>query len=98
MQVGDWVKLVRKYTGEPMIVTLIDVTVTNTRPCVEVEWRPDNGVGVERFKLDLEKNQVLAIDASVRHRQAIKAWYTIDEADRIALTKLFWDKRKLRRK
>ena len=94
MQVGDSVKLIRKITGEPLMMELTEVLVTGKRPMVEVMWKPDRS----RYKLDLEKNEVLAIDASQRHRHAMKIWYSISEADKIALTELFWNLRKTRRK
>lgn len=93
MQIGDTVKLLRKYTSEVLEMELTDVLVTGNQPMVEVQWRDRS-----RYKLDLEKNQVLAIEASQRRRHAMKVWYSISEPDRIALTRLFWDMRKTRRK
>lgn len=98
MQVGDWVKLVRRITDEVMVVTLTEVTVTSTRPTVEVEWKPEKGIGKERFKLDLEKNVVSSIDGSQRYKASVRAWWLIDEGDRKELLDTYWAARKNRRK
>jgi hypothetical protein len=97
VQVGDTVNLVRKITGELLKVELTKVLVNGTRPCVEVEWRGKLGVGRSVYKLDLEKDEVLAIDSTPHHRQQMRRWYTIDEAQRKELTELFWSERKRRK-
>lgn len=94
MQIGDTVKLIRKITGEVLPVQLGGVLTRSPKPAVEVYWKTER----RRYKLDLDKDIVHAIDATESHRQAMKAWYSVDAEDRIALTKLFWDMRKQRRK
>lgn len=91
MQVGDTVKLIRKITNEPLETELTGVLTRGTSPAVEVAWRKDRRY---RYKLDLSKNEVLAIDATQDHRQTMRAWYRLSEEDRSALTELFWMERK----
>ncbi len=90
MQIGDTVNLVRKITNELLPVELTSLLTKQSKPAVEVRWRSDR----HRYKLDLVKNEVLAIDATANHRQTMRAWYSISEEHRIALTELFWDMRK----
>lgn len=94
MQLGDTVNLIRKISNEVLPVELIEVLDRNKTPAVVVRWKSDRA----RYKLDLEKNLVLAIDATTNHRQAMRVWYTISEEHRISLIRLFWDKRKKGRK
>ncbi len=93
MQIGDTVNLVRKITGELLPVTLTNVLTKTSNPMVEVRWKSDR----HRYKLDLEKNLVLAIDSTNDHRQSMRVWYTISEPHRKELTELFWNMRKVRR-
>ena len=90
MQIGDTVNLVRKITNEVLPVTLDVVLVKGSSPAVEVYWKSNR----HRYKLDLVKNEVLAIEATQNHRQSMRSWYTISEDHRKALTELFWDMRK----
>lgn len=90
MQIGDTVNLVRRITGELLPVTLSQVLTKQNKPQVEVFWKSNR----HRYKLDLDKNEVLAIDATQSHRQSMKAWYTISEEHRKALTELFWNVRR----
>ncbi len=90
MQLGDTVNLIRKISNEVLPVELIEVLSRQRTPAVVVRWKSDRA----RYKLDLEKNLVLAIDATQRSREAMRQWYTISEEHRIALTRLFWDTRK----
>lgn len=94
MQLGDTVNLVRKISNEVLRVELVEVLDRTKTPAVVVRWKSDRA----RYKLDLEKNLVLAIDATSNHRQQMRVWYSISEDHRIALTKLFWDMRKKVRK
>jgi hypothetical protein len=94
MHLGDTVNLIRKITNEVLPVELIEVLSRQRTPAVVVRWKSDRA----RYKLDLEKNAVLAIDATTSHRHHMKVWYTISEEHRIALTQLFWDQRKTGRK
>jgi len=94
MQVGDTVNLVRKISNEILPVELVEVLSRTRSPAVVVRWKSDRA----RYKLDLDKNLVLAIDATASHRQSMRVWYTISEAHRKALTELFWDTRKKGRK
>jgi len=90
MRLGDTVNLIRKISNEVLPVELIEVLVRSKTPAVVVRWKSDRA----RYKLDLDKNLVLAIDATPRSRQAMKVWYSISEEHRKALTELFWDMRK----
>lgn len=90
MQLGDTVNLVRKITHEILAVELVEVLAKQRTPCVVVRWKSDRA----RYKLDLERNLVLAIDATQSHRQAMRVWYEISEPHRKALTELFWSTRK----
>lgn len=98
MQTGDWVKLVRKITGEVLVVTLTELLTHSNKPVVEVEWKAERGIGVERYRLDLEKNVVSAVDGSQRYKASIRAWWLIDEDDRKQLLDTYWAARKNRRK
>lgn len=90
MEVGDTVNLVRKITGELLPVTLTEVLSKTSHPAVEVHWKSNR----HRYKLDLVKNEVLAIDCTQDHRQSMRVWYTISEEHRKELTELFWRHRK----
>jgi chromosome condensin MukBEF MukE localization factor len=90
MQVGDVVNLVRKITGEVLPVTLTEVLVKTLHPAVEVQWKSPR----HRYKLDLVKNEVLAIDCTPDHRQSMRSWYMISEEHRLKLIDLFWYSRK----
>lgn len=95
MQIGDTVNLVRKITSDILPVELTRVLTTGTKPAVEVRWKNDRN----RYKLDLDKNEVLAIDATQHNRQQMRLWWTISEEHRKALTELFYDmKRKGKRR
>lgn len=90
MQVGDSVNLVRKYTGHILDTELVEVLWRTPRPAVVVRWKGHR----ELFKLDLDKNLVLAIDATQHHRHQMRIWWEISEAHRKTLTELFWETRK----
>lgn len=94
MQIGDTVNLVRKISGELLPMELTAVLSKLTKPAVEVRWKSDR----HRYKLDLVKGEVLAIDSTHDHRQSMRVWYTISEEHRLALTELFWDTRRKVRK
>ena len=97
MQVGDTVNLVRKITGELLKVELTKVLVNGTKPCVEVQWRSEQAVNRSSYKLDLEKNEVLAIDSTPHHRQQMRRWYTVSEDHKKELTELYYYMRKRRK-
>ena len=90
MQVGDTVHLIRKISKEILHVELVEVLANQKAPAVLVRWKSDRA----RYKLDLDKNLVLAIDATTSHRQSMRVWYEISEEHRLALTDLFWKTRK----
>jgi hypothetical protein len=90
MQIGDTVNLVRKITNEILPMQLTAVLSKAPSPMVEVRWKSDR----YRYKLDIDKNLVLAIDSTNDHRQSMRVWYTISEDHRRALTELFWNVRK----
>jgi len=94
MELGDTVKLIRKITHEPLETSLAAVLVASQGPAVEVIWKSNR----YRYKLDLVKNEVLAIDSTHSHRQQMRIWYTVAEDDRKALTELYWLERKLQRR
>ncbi len=93
MDVGDTVNLIRKITGELLPVELTEVLAKTPNPAVEVRWKSNR----HRYKLDLVKNEVLAIDSTIGHRQSMRSWYTVFEDDRVKLVELFWAHRKKRR-
>lgn len=90
MQLGDTVNLIRKITKDILHVELVEVLHRNPKPAVVVRWKSDRS----RYKLDLDKNLVLAIEATQRHRHQMKIWWEISEEHRKALTELFWSTRK----
>jgi hypothetical protein len=90
MRVGDTVNLIRKISGEVLSMELTGVLSKTNSPAVEVRWKSDR----HRYKLDLVKNEVLAIEATPNHRQSMRAWYTISEPHLKELTELFWSTRK----
>ena len=90
MQIGATVNLVRKISGEVLPMELTEVLVKSAGPAVVVRWKSDR----HRYKLDLVKGEVLAIDCTQDHRQSMRSWYTISEEHRLALTELYWAQRK----
>jgi hypothetical protein len=94
MQIGDTVNLIRKITGEVLPTTLTDVLHKQTTPAVEVRWKSDR----YRYKLDLLKDEVIAIDSTNAHRQTMRLWYSINLEHKAQLLELFWKMRKTGRK
>lgn len=90
MQIGDTVKLVRKISKDILEVELTAYLVKLATPAVEVRWKSDR----YRYKLDLIKDEVLAIEATQSHRQTMRSWYSVLESDRKALTESFWLEKK----
>ena len=90
MQLGDTVHLIRKISKEVLPVELVEVLANQRTPVVVVRWKSDRA----KYKLDLERNLVLAIDATSNHRQSMRVWYEISEPHLKALTELFWKTRK----
>jgi hypothetical protein len=79
MKIGSSVYLVRKISNHVTEMILEDIG----ERCVEVRFNLQN-----RYRLELEKNEVVAIDATIKHRQDMKAWWTIWEPQRITLLKM----------
>jgi hypothetical protein len=75
-------------------MTLIEVLVNSKGPAVEVRWKSNR----HRYKLDLVKGEVLAIDSTHDHRQSMRSWYTISEEHLKALTETYWQQRQLMRR
>lgn len=90
MRIGDTVKLVRKITGEFLEMELTNFLTRGATPAVEVRWKSDR----HRYKLDLKKNEVLAINATQNHRQTMRSWYLVSELDKQALMEAFWIEKK----
>lgn len=90
MQIGDTVNLIRKITGEKLPVELTEVLHKNATPAVVVRWKSDR----HRYKVDLVKGEILAIDCTPAHRQSMRAWYTVNEEDKKALTELYQSRRR----
>lgn len=90
MQLGDTVNLVRKYTGHVLDCELIEVLANRKTPCVVVRWKGHR----DTFQLDVDKNLVLAMEASQRERHQMRIWWGISEEHRKELTELFWKTRK----
>lgn len=90
MRIGDTVNLVRKISHEILPMTLAEVLIRSKGPAVEVFWKSPR----HRYKLDLVKNEVLAIDTRPDHRLAMRRWYTVEEGHLKVLIELFWDERR----
>ena len=90
MDLGDTVNIIRKITNEPTPLVLDEALVRQAKPTFVAYWKTQR----HKYKLDIEKNEVLAIDATQHHRNEMRRWYTIDDADRQALTELFWKLKK----
>lgn len=90
MDIGDTVNLVRKITLEKLPLTLTEVLVHRSKPAVVACWKSIRN----SYLLNLDTNEVLAIDMKPDHRQQMRRWYTIDEDDRRALVELFWATKK----
>lgn len=93
MQVGDTVNLIRKITNEVLPVELVEVCGGSSGMSVLVQWKSTR----HRYKLDLVKNEVLAVDSTQGHRQSMRAWYSINEEHRKQLTELCIARKKGRR-
>lgn len=79
MKVGSSVYLVRKISNHITETVLEEI---GDRYAV-VRFNLQN-----RYKLDLEKNEVIALDATVKHRQSMKAWYYVWIPQRDTLLKM----------
>jgi hypothetical protein len=79
MKVGSSVYLIRKISNHVTETILEEIGEKH----VEVRFNLQN-----RYKLDLENNQVIALDATVKHRQDMKAWWTIWQPQRDTLLKM----------
>jgi hypothetical protein len=58
--------------------------LTGTNPSVMVCWVKRRSMA---YKLVLEKNEVIAEDATVKHRQEMRQWWTLWEVQRQLLLK-----------
>jgi hypothetical protein len=79
MKVGSSVYLVRKISNHVTETILEEIG----ERYVEVRFNLQN-----RYKLDLEKNEVIALDATIKHRQDMKLWWTIWSPQRETLLKM----------
>jgi hypothetical protein len=94
VRIGDTVNLIRKISGEVLPVELTEILHKSAKPAVEVRWKSDR----YRYKLDLVKNEVLAIDSTNGHRQSMRSWYTVLEEHRVALVDAYREQRSKGRK
>lgn len=85
LKIGSTVYLVRKISGHIVECELTAIGKQGT-PKAEVRWL-NNGRYV--YELNLERNEVIAQDATVKHRQEMRLWYTVWEPHRKALNVLF---------
>jgi hypothetical protein len=79
MKVGSSVYLVRKISNHVTEMILEEIG----ERYVEVRFNLQN-----RYKLDLEKNEVIALDATIKHRQEMKLMWTIWLPQRETLLKM----------
>lgn len=84
LKIGDIIYLVRKISGHLIECKLTAVNI-GTIPKVEVEW-----VKNYRFQyvLNLKDNTVHAVDATTKHKDEMKLWYTVFEGQIKPLIKL----------
>lgn len=80
---GDKIYLIRKVSLHALEM-IFDGYLTGTGAAVEVSWVKDKSF---TYKLALEKNEVQAIDSSVKHRHEMKTRYEIYEPHRQILMK-----------
>lgn len=83
-KIGDSVYLVRKHSNHILECKLTAISV-GTIPTVEVEWLKSFRY---QYRLNLKDNTVHAIDATIRHKDEMKAWYTVYEPHRKSLIKI----------
>lgn len=83
-KVGDIIFLVRKISGH-LIETKLTAFSVGTIPQVEVTWVKSYKY---QYRLNLKDNTVHALDATAKHKEEMKSWYTIWEPQRKLLIKL----------
>ncbi len=94
LNLGDTVYLVRKLSGHVLVTQLVAVAKLG-KPQAEVEWVNQRCF---KYKLVLEANQVIALDASPKHRSEMLRLWEVWEPHRELLKKLFYDTRQKARK
>lgn len=93
VSIDDDIYLVRKLSGH-VLVMKIDALITGTKPAIEVYWSRRKAC---KYKLELTKNEVLAVDATTKHRNEMKVFWEIYEPHRLALIKL-WESENIKLK
>jgi hypothetical protein len=68
IKIGSTIYLIRKISGHVTETELVEIN--------------DRGVKVKfdnrhQYMLDLQNNQVLAVDATMRHKEEMKAWWQV---------------------
>jgi hypothetical protein len=79
MKIGSSVYLVRKISNHVTETILEEIG----ERYVEVKY--DNN---HRYKLDLEKNEVIALDSTIKHRQEMKLMWSVWNPQRETLLKM----------
>jgi heme oxygenase len=93
--IGCKIYLIRKISNH-VLETEFTHYLSGTNPAVYVRWK--SFTSSLEYKLDLLKNQVLAIDATVKHRTEMKIWYSIFEPQRKQLIELFHAEKKKKKR
>lgn len=83
-KIGSVIYLVRKLSNH-LIETRLTAFSVGAVPQVEVEWLKSARY---QYRLNLKENTVLALDATAKHKEEMKLWYTIWEPQRKLLIKL----------
>jgi hypothetical protein len=79
MKIGSSVYLVRKISNHVTETTLEEIGEKHVQVKFDLQ---------HRYKLDLEKNEVIALDATIKHRQEMKQWWTVWLPQRETLLKM----------
>lgn len=87
LKLGDTVYLIRKVSGHVLEMELTSLG-RQGRPLAEVAWKNQRCF---TYKLDLELNEVIAQDASPKHRADMKRCWEVWEPHRKLLKELFYD-------
>lgn len=85
LKIGSTIYLVRKISGHILETELLELG-RQGRPLAEVAWLNQRAC---TYKLDLDANQVIAIDASPKHRLEMKRLWEVWEPHRKLLKQLF---------
>ncbi len=94
LTVGATVYLIRKLSGHVLETELVAVAKLG-KPVVEVEWLNQRSF---KYKLMLEENQIIALDASQKHRSDMLRLWEIWEPHRELLKRLVYETRRKARK